>query len=201
MSSNVIRLSGLVAILGGVLGIILTPILSYLWATYTDAYGYFGRAYYLVFLGCLIGLAGLYARRGGNSGLRGTEELHLEKLVIGMTFLGLAISLVGSILDYWGGGSSEGFTQLQITGFGLEMTGILLVLLGSVLLGLSYRRTNVLPGLVPWLLIAAGPGGLLMFFVHVPSGAMLLFCCAWVVLGYLLLTERIASAKQPSRVR
>lgn len=74
-----------------------------------------------------------------------------------MTFVGLAIALVGSILDYWGGGSGEAFTQVQITGYGLEMTGILLVLLGSVLLGLSYRRTNVLPRLVPWLLITAGP--------------------------------------------
>ncbi len=36
--------------------------------------------------------------------------------------------------------------------------------------------------------------------VHIPSGAMLLFCCAWVILGYLLLTGRVASADQPSGV-
>lgn len=200
MSSSLVRLSGLAAMLAGMLGIVLTPILSYLWATYSDAYGYFGRVYFLVFLGCLMGLAGLYVRRGGNSGLRGTEELQLEKLVIGMTFFGLAISLIGSILDYWGGDPGEDFTQVQITGFGLEMTGILLVLLGSVLLGLSYRRTNVLPRVVPWLLIVAGPEGLLLFFVHVPSGAMLPYCCAWVVIGYLLMTEKIPSAEQPSRL-
>ena len=192
MSPNLVRWSGLVAMLGSVLGIALTPILSYLWATYSDLYGYFGRAYFLAFLGLLVGLAGLYARRGGNAGLRGTDGLQLEKLVIGMTFVGLAMALVGTILDYWGGRPGEDFTQAQITGFGLEMTGILVVLLGSVLLGLSYRRTNALPRLVPWLLIAAGPGGLVLFFVHVPSGAMLLFCCAWVVLGYLLLTGRVA---------
>ena len=33
-----------------------------------------------------------------------------------------------------------------------------------------------------------------------PSGAMLLFCCAWVVLCYLLLTGKVASAEQPLRV-
>ena len=33
MSPNLVRWSGLVAMLGGVLGIFLTPILSYLWAT------------------------------------------------------------------------------------------------------------------------------------------------------------------------
>jgi len=59
MSSNLVRWSGLVAMVGGVLGIVLTPILSYLWATYSDLYGHFGRAYFLVFLGCLVGLAGL----------------------------------------------------------------------------------------------------------------------------------------------
>lgn len=201
MSSSLIRWSGLVAMLGGVLGIVLTPILSYLWATYSDAYGYFGRAYLLVFLGCMAGLVGLYAQRRGNSGLQGTEELHMERLVLGMTFFGLAIALVGSILDYWGGGSGEGFTQVQRAGFGIEMTGILLALLGSVLLGFHYRRVNVLPGIVRWLLITAGPGGLLLTFVHIPSGTMLLFCYAWVVLGYLLLTRRVASAEQLSRVR
>ena len=143
----------------------------------------------------MAGLSGLYAWRRGKSGLQDTDELELERLVLVMTFVGLAIALVGSILDYWGGGSGEAFTQVQITGYGLEMTGILLVLLGSVLLGLSYRRTNVLPRLVPWLLITAGPGGILLSLVHIPSGAMLLFCCAWVVLGYLLLTGRILPAQ------
>ena len=53
MSSNLIKWGGIAAILGSVLGIVLMPILSYLWATYSDLYGYFGRAYFLVFLGCL----------------------------------------------------------------------------------------------------------------------------------------------------
>ena len=53
MSSNLIKWGGIAAILGSVLGIVLMPILSYLWATYSDLYGYFGRAYFLIFLGCL----------------------------------------------------------------------------------------------------------------------------------------------------
>ena len=36
--------------------------------------------------------------------------------------------------------------------------------------------------------------------LHIPSGTMLLFCCTWVILGYLLLKGRVASADQPSRV-
>ena len=57
MSSDLIGSSGLAAILGGVLGILLTPLLTYLWATNSDVYGYFGRAYFLVFMGCLSALA------------------------------------------------------------------------------------------------------------------------------------------------
>ena len=105
-SSNIVRWSGLAALLGGVLGIVLTPILTYLWATYSDLYGYFGRAYFFVFLGCLLGVAGLYAGE--------------ENLIIGMTLVGLATALVGSILDYWGG-SGEGFTWVQVQGFGMEI--------------------------------------------------------------------------------
>ena len=188
-----IRWGGIAAILGGVLGIVLMPILSYLWATYSGLYGYFGRAYFLVFLGCLWGLAGLYALRRGNPGTQATEKPSEENLVIGITFVGLATAFVGSILDYWGGTPGEDFTQAQITGFGFEMIGLLLVVLGSMLLGLHYRRANVVPALVDWLLIAAGPGGILLSLVHIPSGTMLLFCCAWVVLGYLLLTVRVAT--------
>ena len=202
MASKLVRLSGLAAMLGGVLGIVLTPILSYLWATYSDVYGYFGRAYFPVYLGCIAGLAGLYALRRGNLGLQGAGKPDTEKWVFGMTFGGLMIGLVGNVLEYWGGTPGEDFTMVQMQGFGIEILGLMLVLFGSVAFGLTYRRANVFPRLVPWLLIAAGPGGILFsIFLHAPSGTMLVFCCAWVVLGYLLVTGKVAPAEQPSRVR
>ena len=144
-SSSLIRWGGLAAMLGGVLGMILTPILIYLWATYSDVYGYFGRAYFLVFLGCMAGLAGLYALRRESLGLQGTEKLNTEQLVFGTTFVGLAVALVGCILDYWGGTPGEDFTWVQMQGFGIEMLGLMLVLFGSVAFGLIYRRANALP--------------------------------------------------------
>jgi hypothetical protein len=48
MSPILVRFGGLAAILGGVLGIVLTPILTYLWTANSDVYGYFGRAYFPV---------------------------------------------------------------------------------------------------------------------------------------------------------
>jgi hypothetical protein len=188
--------------LGGVLGIVLTPVLAYLWATYSDAYGYFGRAYFLVLLGLLLGMAGLNALRRENPEPLRPDEADNERVVIGMTLVGLVVGLLGDVLEYWGGAPGEDFTQVQLTGYGIEMVGLLLVLLGSSLLGLSYRRFNVVPALVAWLLIVAGPGGLLLSVAHVPSGTMLLFCCAWVVLGYLLWKGRVAaSSGQHPRAR
>jgi hypothetical protein len=125
----------------------------------------------------------------------------MEKLIFGMTFVGLMIGLVGNVLEYWGGTPGEDFTIVQMKGFGIEILGLMLVLFGSVAFGLTYRRANVFSSLVAWLLIAAGPGGILLsILLHIPSGTLLLFCCAWVVLGYLLLTGRVASAEQSSRV-
>jgi hypothetical protein len=187
--------------LGGVLGIVLTPVLTYLWASYSDVYGYFGRAYFPVYLGCTAGLAGLYAIRKASLGQHGTPQPDPEKIVFGMSFAGLIIGLVGNVLEYWGGTPGEDFTWVQMQGFGIELLGLMLVLFGSVAFGLTYRRASVLPSLVAWLLIAAGPGGILFsILLHAPSGTLLLFCCAWVVLGYLLLTGRVASAEQTSRI-
>jgi hypothetical protein len=198
LSSGLIRLGGLAAMLAGVLGIVLSPILSYLWATYSDAYLSYGKAYFLVYLGCLAGLMGLNAQRQGSPGQPKTE-----KLGIGITFAGLAISLVGDILAYWGdifGGelvAGGEFTAIQADGFIIEMLGLLLRLVGSVILGVTYLRAKVLPRSLAWLLILAGLGGVLLSALHVPSGTMLLFCFAWVALGYLLWSGRSAAESGP----
>jgi hypothetical protein len=180
--------------LGGALGIVLTPVLSYLWATYSDAYLHYGRAYFPVYVGCLLGLMGLYARRRGSSS-------EAENWGFGLTFVGLVLGLAGDVIAYWGGGSSDQFSQLQAKGFSLELIGLLLLLVGSVVLGVASLRTNRLPRLVAWLLILAGPGGILLSSLHAPSGTMLVFCLAYVVLGYLLLTGRVAATGQSSRLR
>jgi hypothetical protein len=187
--------------LSGMLGIVLTPLLTYLWTSYSDMYLTYGRAYFLVYLGFLAGLMGLNAQRKRSSGRSTTE-----KLGIAITFAGLALSLVGDILAYRGdvlGGelvAGGEFTAIQANGFILEMLGLLLVLVGSVFLGVTYLRTNVLPRLLAWLLVLAGPGGVLLSALHAPSGTMLVFCFAWVALGYAFWSGRIVAAEHPSRV-
>ena len=199
MSSVLVRFSGLAAILGGVLGIILTPILTYLWAANSGMYEYFGRAYFLVFLGCLSGLAGLYARRRTSIGSLTTSD-DAEGWVFVLALVGFVLSLVGDIFEYWGGTPGEAFTTMQLKGYTLEIAGLLLVLFVSVAFGVIYRRANVLPRFMPWLLIAACPVGLVLSIPHIPSGTMFLFCCAWVAMGYLLLTGKIAPSEQRVQV-
>jgi hypothetical protein len=167
-----------------------------LWATYSDVYGYYGRAYFLVFLGCLAGLAGLYALRRESPGR--SEE---ETWGFGLTFVGLVAGSVGDVLAYWGGAPGEDFTQLQARGFGIEVTGMLILLVGSVVLGVAALRSRSLPRVVALMLILAAPSGVfLSALVHMPSGTMLVFCCAWVVLGCLLLTRKGVSDGRPRSV-
>jgi hypothetical protein len=201
-SSGIVRWGGLAAMLGGTLGIVLAPILTYLLTTSSGAYLIFGKGYFLVYLGCLAGLMGLNAQR-----MRSPRRPNMERLGLRVTFVGLATSLVGDILAYWGdifGGEllAEGeFTAVQSGGVIVEVLGLLLLLVGSVILGVTYLRANVLPRLLAWLLILAGPGGVLLSFaLHFPSGTMLLFCVAWVVLGYTLWSGRSAAAEHPSHV-
>ena len=201
-SSGIVRWGGLAAMLGGTLGIVLAPILTYLWTTSPGAYLIFGKGYFLVYLGCLVGLMGLNAQR-----MRSPRRPNMERLGLRVTFVGLAISLVGDFLAYWGdifGGevlAEREFTGVQAGGVIVEVLGLLLLLVGSVILGVTYLRANVLPRLLAWLLILAGPGGVLLSFaLHFPSGTMLLFCVAWVVLGYTLWSGRSAAAEHPSHV-
>lgn len=186
-SPNLVRLSGLAAVLGGTLGITLTPILVYLWTIHSDAYLTYGKAYFLVYLGCLVGLMGLNAQRMGSP-----KRPRVEKRGIGMTFAGLALALVGDVLAYWGDGfggetiAGGEFTALQAGGFTVEMWGLLLLLVGSGTLSVAYLRANVLPRWLAWLLVLAAPGGILLSALHAPGGTMLVFCFAWVAVGYTL---------------
>jgi hypothetical protein len=110
---------------------------------------------------------------------------------------------VGDILAYWddifGGELVTGgeFTAIQADGFIIEMLGLLLLLVGSVILGVTYLRAKVLPRSLAWLLILAGLGGVLLSALHAPSGTMLLFCFAWVALRYLLWSGRSAAESGP----
>ena len=195
-SSAFVRWCGTAAMLGGALGIVMTPVLVYLWSTYSEAYLAFGKAYFLVYLGCAAGLIGLDYRRKGSP-----ERPEAEGLGIGTTLVGLAVAFVGDLLAYWGdliGGEPNAggeFNNLQAGGFIIEMLGLVILLLGSVSLGDIYLRARVSPRWFAWMLILAGPSGILLSAVHTPSGTMLPFCLAWTAMGYALLSRKSAATE------
>jgi Tol biopolymer transport system component len=150
--SNLIRASGMVVRLGGVLGIVLGPILVYLWTTHSDAYLTYGKAYPLVYLGCLAGLVWLYAHLKG-----WPSRTRAEGRGISLLLAGLVLSLVGHVLAYRGDGfgaepATRGrFPAVQAGGFAVELWGLLLLLVRSLMLGVAYLRANVLPPMSAWL--------------------------------------------------
>jgi hypothetical protein len=97
-------------------------------------------------------LAGLYARRRASTGSLTAAQPDTAKWVFVVLLVGIILSLVSDILEYWEGSPGQEFTTTQVQGYSMEMLGLLLVL------------------------------------------------CAWVVLGYLLLTGEVASDQRPMSV-
>lgn len=193
--ANVVRAGGFAAMLGGALGVALTPVLVYLWTAYSDAYLAFGKAYFPVYLGCAAGLMGLDARRKGSS-----DRPETESLGTGISLVGLAVAFVGDVLGYWGDllgaepNSGSEFTNAQAGGFVLEMLGLLVLLFGSMVLGVVYLRASIPPRWFAWLLVLSGPVGLPLSVLHAPSGTMLLLCLAWMAMGYVLWSRKPVAA-------
>lgn len=212
-SSNLIRWSGLAAMVGGVLGVVLTPpfavasalaspegagVLPF-WAQWVKAvfpfdfasegqvYNTYGRVYFLTVLPELWGLYALRRLRGGGSGT-------LEKWGFRLSLIGLWVVVVGIFTDYW---------TNSPPGIMAELFGSLILLVGFVLLGVGFWKSEALPHWASFPMIGAGPGlvPVMVLLPHAPSGLLLLFHAAWVALGYVLWTGKSTSVRQPARVR
>ena len=210
--SNLIRWAGLAAMLGAAFGIVLTPpfvvasAFSYpggagdlpFWAWWVKAafpldfasgervYFTYGRLY---FLSVLPELWGVYALRR----LRAGRSWALERWGLRLSLIGLWVVAVGIFTDYWT------HTPPSIVA---EVFGSLILLVGFVLLGVGFWKSKALPRWASLPMIVAGPGlvPVIVVLPHAPSGFLLLFHGAWVVLGYVLWSQSSTSTQQPSRV-
>lgn len=197
MSSSTVRWGGLAAVLGGALGIMLTPPFAYasflayggsaappFWAPWTEAvfplgfasegqvYYTYGRVYFLSVLPELWGLYALRRLRGGGSGV-------LERWGFRLSLIGLWVAVVGIFTDYW---------TDSPPGIVAELFGSLVLLVGFALLGVGFWRSKALPRWASFPMIGAGAGlvPVMVMLPHAPSGLLLLFHVSWVVLGYVL---------------
>jgi hypothetical protein len=145
----------------------VAPLLGF--ASVDVVYQTYGRLYLLA---ALLMFAGLVV-------LRPQVARHLGRL----GDRGLVVLVVGLVGDYVIG---ETFGEvLHGLSFTVEGLGILVLLVGTLLVGIGGRRTADLPTPVALLLILALPLACIGTFLigHLPSGPMVGVCAAWVGLG------------------
>ncbi len=96
-----------------------------------------------------------------------------------MSLIGTWVVAVGIFTDYWT------HTPPSIMA---ELFGSLVLLVGFVLLGVGFWRSEALPRWASLPMIGAGPETPLVVLLipHAPSGFLLLFHVAWVAVGYVL---------------
>lgn len=212
MSASVARWIGLAAILGGVLGAVLTPpfALAYTLAFegYADlpfwsrpvqilypldfsygerVYCTYGRLYFLTLIPELLALHALRRLRGGGAGA-------LERWGLRLSLAGTWLAVIGVFTDYW---------VPVPPGFLLVLVGTLPLIAGFVLLGVGLRRAGAVPPWITFFMVVAAVATIPVMFLlvfHLPSGPLLTFHVIWVVLGYVLWSDRCVVARQPSRV-
>lgn len=198
---------GLAAMLGSLLGIVAAPLTTsahslteegapppwepvlsgalgplFTFASPEVVYATYGKLYLFVFLGLLSGLIGLHARRRDRAG-------RLERWGFYLSFAGLALNLFGNVFDYWYGGG-VGESTPDFLGFLLgTVLGMLILVIGSAMLGIGLLRAGDTPRVGAWLLVLALPGIIALSFLgfgNIPSGPALWFCFTWLALGHSL---------------
>ena len=213
MPSNLVRWSGLAALFGGVLGIVLTPpfALAYdlAFGSYADfpfwsapverlyplyfsygerVYYTYGRLYFLTLLPELLALFVLRRLRGGGSGAP-------ERWGFRLSLVGMWLAVIGVFTDYW---------VPVPPGFLLVLAGTLPLVAGFVLLGEGWHRGGAVPLWVTLVMVGASVATFPVMFLlvfHLPSGPLLTFHLIWVALGYVLWSDLGTLDDQPSRVR
>lgn len=212
MSSGVIRWSGLAAMLGGVLGAVLTLPFALAYDLAFPGYGSFpfwsgpvealypldfasrervyytyGRLYFLTLLPEVLALYALRRLRGGGSGA-------LERWGVRLSLVGTWLAVIGVFTDYW---------VSVPPGFLLVLVGTLPLVAGFVLLGVRLRKARAISLRVALVVVGAAVATFPVMFLlvfHLPSGPLLTFHLIWVVLGYVLWSGGGAVAGQPPRV-
>ena len=200
------RWGGLVALLGGILGVFYFPFDSAAlfaasdeteftgfipWSdTFRDiaaplltfdspevVHRFYARLGFLVTLGFAVGLVALHSRQAPKAGMLETWGFYLA-------FVGLVLIAASVFFERWVG--SVGWAWLV-----LEVPSLLLLIPGLPLFGIATLRARVAPRLGAWLLTISVPGVVVLVFLlgHL-SGGMLVLDVAWMVLGYHLWSQR-----------
>jgi hypothetical protein len=155
----------------------LDPLLTF--ASSETVYATYGRIYNLVFLLFIPVVVVMH-------GAHASSPSRLEKRGYAVLMCGLIATAVGVAGDYWGDG----------IGFGIELLGLLSMIVGVTVWGIALVRGKVVPASWAWLMVICGPAAIasLVFIGHVPSGPTISFAVVWFVVGCLVLSPSNTTA-------
>jgi hypothetical protein len=208
-SPDQVRLTGLAAMVGGALGVLVSPLYSLAYLAGTDE-GALDAESALVrawaepvrdLLGPLLTFASpddvyltygklfLFVWIGMLAGLVGLHARHagrggrLERWGFRASLLGLLLLVIGAFGAYW-----LGLVEASFVAFLLP--GLFLLTFGATLFGLGTWRAGVAPRAGALLLVVGGfPGTFLISEIATLGGGLALLYLAWVILGQALWSE------------
>jgi hypothetical protein len=195
MSSHLVRLSGLAAMLGGVLWPLWVGIeQSVGWGEPGSAayqrYEFINRLLPLALLPVVVGLVGLHVVQRRSYGWLGTAGFVA-------ILVGFALMLVGSVGEFWMF-TEQGYAlpNLRDASWTLFLLGHPILAIGTVLFGIATARAKVLPLQYDVAMLFA----VLSVGVVVPFYGAFIFAFPFIWLGYLLWSGKYERGQQPSRV-
>ena len=189
VTSSMVRWGGLAGAAAGVMFLvsgILTLIAPPQGAPSSFGGYLLGVVLVVAFVLVLVAVAGLHAaqRHSGRYGRLGAVGALL-------TFVGYAIVLVAAHVTRLAGGQSV---------IAVRLVGGLVVLVGSILLGVMTIRARILPWWCGALLVVGFPLGAVLEEVVAVGSENVVLAIVWGSVGYALLSRRDTVAEQPSRV-
>lgn len=217
-SPDQIRLTGLAAMVGGALGVLVSPLYSLAYFASSDGVAETQSAAtqawaepardllepLLTFASADVvrityGKLWLLVWMGMLVGLVGLHARHArqggrpERWGFRVSFAGLLLLVIGAFgfwLDF----------ALDFVAF-LVFPGLLLLALGSPIFGLGTWRAGLAPRTGALLLVVGGPAVLVISEVATLGGGLVLFYLAWVVLGHALWSETVTVKSRGPAVR
>ncbi len=193
MSSNLVRMSGLVAMLGGVLWALWGVVeQSVGWgqpgSTAYELYELINRLLPFALLLVVMGFIGLHAVQRRSYGWLGTAGF-------ATVLVGFMLLMAGNMGEFWvfSDQSYEGVGRNA--SWGLFLLGHPILAIGTLLFGIATVRAKVFPREAAILFAVMGVG------VVVPFLGAVIFAIPFVLLGHLLWSGKYERGQQPSRVK
>jgi hypothetical protein len=193
VKSNLVRLSGLAAMLGGVLwalwaGVEQSVGWGELGSAAYDLYEFVNRLLPIALLPVIVGFIGLHAAQRRSYGWLGRAGLVT-------VIVGFMLIIAGSVGEFWVfSEQAYAMPNGRDASWMLFLIGHLVLAVGTLLFGIASTRAGVLPHDAAMMFAVLGTCGALVPFI----GAFI-FAIPFAWLGYLLWSGKYEKDQQPSR--